>query len=235
MHHMAMDQDRLLRAAAAFLGRRPNATQDEIAAAIGISRATLHRYFAGRAALIVALEQLALAQVRAALNNARWREGPAAQALQRLVAACEPVSGYLTLLYTHSQEFEIDELKHGWAEIDGEIRELFLRGQRDGEFRPDLTATWLTEAFYNLVAGAGWSIRSGRAAPRDFTAMITELLLRGVCAHGAPSLTPPGFSGAHRHAVHRRMTAAHIPSLEAPSSGPENGFASKLNGRPTGT
>lgn len=201
MHHMAINQDRLLRAAAAFLGRRPNATQDEIAAALGISRATLHRYFAGRAALIEALEQLALSQVRTAFDSVRWREGPAAQALQRLVSACEPVSGYLTLLYTHSQEFDIEELKLGWAEIDAEIKYLFLRGQRDGEFRPDLTANWLTEAFYNLVAGAGWSIRSGRAAPSDFTAMITDLLLRGVCTHGVSSGAPAGHSSPHRPPV----------------------------------
>jgi len=175
------DHERLLRAAAAFLGRRPDATQDEIAAAIGVSRATLHRYFAGRAALIEALQQLALSQVRAALDDARWQQGSATQALERLVAACEPVSGYLTLLYTHSQELENDLLKQGWAQIDAEIKGLFLRGQRDGEFRPDLTSTWLTEAFCTLVAGAGWSIRNGRAAPVDFTTMVTGLLLDGVC------------------------------------------------------
>lgn len=227
---MAMDQDRLLRAAAAFLGRRPNATQDEIAAAIGISRATLHRYFAGRAALIEALEQLALSQVRSAFESVRWHEGPAAQALQRLVAACEPVSGYLTLLYTHSQEFDIEELRQGWAEIDAVIKELFLRGQRDGEFRPDLTATWLTEAFYNLVAGAGWSIRSGRAASRDFPAMITDLLLRGVCTHGASSAAPPGYP-THRHSAHRRVLPAPAPSIQAPHA--EQGSAG-LRGRKGG-
>ena len=147
------------------------------------------------------------------------------------MAACEPVSGYLTLLYTHSQEFDIDELKQGWAEIDGEIRELFLRGQRDGEFRPDLTATWLTEAFYNLVAGAGWSIRSGRAAPRDFTEMITELLLRGVCAHGAPGSSTQAYPVTRRHSVPRRGIAAHGSTLEAPSMGREMGFASKSDAR----
>ncbi|MDP7732188.1 MULTISPECIES: TetR/AcrR family transcriptional regulator [Mycobacterium] len=175
------EHERLLRAAAAFLGRRPEATQDEIAAAIGISRATLHRYFSGRAALVEALQKLALTQVRDALNKACPQHGTATQALQRLVAACEPISGYLTLLYTHNEEVENEELKQGWTEIDAEIRGLFLRGQRDGEFRPDLTSTWLTEAFYNLIAGAGWSIRTGRAAPRDFNTMITDLLLDGAC------------------------------------------------------
>lgn len=180
---MSLDQERLLRAAATYLCQRPDATQDEIASAIGISRATLHRYFAGRAALIEALEHLAFTQTREALNSVRWREGPAAQALQRLVMACEPVAAYLTLLYTRSQDLESHQLGQGWAELDAEIKELFLRGQRQGEFRPDLTATWLTEAFYSLVSAASWSINTGRAAPQDFTHMLTEIFLRGIGKH----------------------------------------------------
>ena len=69
---------------------------------------------------------------------------------------------------------------HGWAAIDAAITALFIRGQRAGEFRPDLTAAWLTEALYSLVAGAGWAIQVGRVAARDFDHIITELLLHGV-------------------------------------------------------
>ena len=50
---MPSDRETLLRAAADFLGRRPNATQDEIAAAVGVSRATLHRHFAGKPTLLI--------------------------------------------------------------------------------------------------------------------------------------------------------------------------------------
>ena len=177
---MTPNRERMLRAAADFLGRRPNATQDEIAAAVGVSRATLHRYFAGRAELLEALDQLAVAQMHEALKTARWQDGSATEALQRLVTACEPVSGYLTFLCTQSQGSDADQAQEGWEEIDAEIRELFERGQREGEFRPDLSAVWLTEAFYDLVAGAAWVIQAGRAARRDFTQMITDLLLHGV-------------------------------------------------------
>ena len=57
---------------------------------------------------------------------------------------------------------------------------MFQRGQHDGEFRPDLTAAWLTEALYSLVGGTAWAIRAGRVAGRDFDRLITDLLLNGV-------------------------------------------------------
>jgi TetR/AcrR family transcriptional repressor of mexCD-oprJ operon len=172
-------RDELLRAAADYLGRRPNATQDEIAAAVGVSRATLHRHFSGRVALMAALEELAIAEMGTVIAAARLHEGSAAQALCRLVTACEPVSPYLALLYSQSQEDPTASLEV-WQEIDGRITDLFLRGQRDGEFRPDLPAAWLTEAFYSLVAATDWSIRVGRVAARDASRIITDLLLNGV-------------------------------------------------------
>ncbi len=177
---MSLDRDALLRAAADFLGRRPNATQDEIAAAVGVSRATLHRHFSGKPALMTALDELAIAEMETALKVARLDQDSATAALRRLVAAFEPVSCYLSLLYSQSQEIDADDSMHGWAAIDAEITALFTRGQQSGEFRPDLTATWLTEALYSLVAGAGWSIQVGRVAGRDFERIITELLLHGV-------------------------------------------------------
>jgi TetR/AcrR family transcriptional regulator, mexCD-oprJ operon repressor len=177
---MAFEREHVLRVAADFLARRPNATQDEIAAAVGVSRATLHRYFSGRAALVEALDQFAIAHLREALKSVRGQEGSAADALRHLVTACEPVSGYLNLLYAQSQDFETDQPKEVWAEIDAEVRGLFLRGQREGEFRPDLNAFWLTEAFFSLMAGAAWVVQVGGAGRREFVDMVTDLLLRGV-------------------------------------------------------
>ncbi|WP_460356119.1 TetR/AcrR family transcriptional regulator [Mycobacterium sp. ZZG] len=179
---MPATRDELLRAAADFLGRRPNATQDEIATAVGVSRATLHRHFAGRLALMTALEELAIAEMRAALDTARLHEGTAADALRRLVAACEPVSPYLALLYSQSQELDVDTTLDIWHDVDSEITTLFERGQRAGEFRPELTAAWLTEAFYGLIGSTAWSIRAGRAAARDFDRFVIGLLLHGVSA-----------------------------------------------------
>lgn len=177
---MSSTRDRLLRAAADFLGRRPNATQDEIAAAVGVSRATLHRHFSGRVALMTALEELVIAEMREVLKTVRLDEGTATDALRRLVTASQPVYPYLALMYSQSQDLDFDTTIEIWDEVDSAITELFLRGQREGEFRPELTAAWLTEAFYSLIAATAWSIRAGRAAARDFDRLIIDLLLNGV-------------------------------------------------------
>lgn len=176
---MAVDPDHVLRAAAALLTRKSTATMDEVAKAAGISRATLHRHFAGRDALVRALESLGIEECRAALDAARLDEGTASEAVRRLVAAVEPVAGLLAFLYTENQLFEGEEQNAGWTRLDDRISALFRRGQLSGEFRIDLTPAWLTEALYGLLASGAWMVQSGKGAPKDFQHMIVELLLGG--------------------------------------------------------
>ncbi|SMF24159.1 transcriptional regulator, TetR family [Streptomyces sp. Amel2xC10] len=176
---MAVDRDHVLRSAAALLTRKSTATMDEVARTAGISRATLHRHFAGRDALVRALESLGIEECEAALDAARLDDGPARDAVRRLVRAIEPAAGLLAFLYTENQLFEGEEQNAGWTRIDERVESLFRRGQSDGEFRIDLAPAWLTEAFYGLLASGAWAVAEGRVARKDFTHMIAELLLGG--------------------------------------------------------
>ncbi|MFF6782393.1 TetR family transcriptional regulator [Streptomyces sp. NPDC012510] len=180
---MAVDREHVLRSAAALLTRRSTATMDEVAKAAGISRATLHRHFAGRDALVRALEALGIAECEAALDAARPTEGPAHDAVRRLVREIEPAAGLLAFLYSENQLFEGEERNEGWTRIDDRVAALFKRGQAAGEFRIDLTPAWLTEALYGLLASGAWAVSEGRVAPRDFHFMIVELLLGGALRH----------------------------------------------------
>ncbi len=176
---MAVDRDHVLRSAAALLTHKATATMDEVARAAGISRATLHRHFAGREALVRALEALGIEECEAALDAARLEDGPAADAVRRLVREFEPVAGLLSFLYTENQLFEGEEQNEGWARLDERISELFRRGQLSGEFRIDLTPAWLTEALFGLLASGAYVVLSGKVAPKDFHHMIVELMLGG--------------------------------------------------------
>ncbi|MBP2356434.1 AcrR family transcriptional regulator [Kribbella aluminosa] len=176
---MAVDREQVLRAAATLLMRKSTATMDEVARAAGISRATLNRQFAGRDALIRALEDLGIAECEAAAARAAVDDGPVADAVRRLVRELEPAAGLLAFLYSENQLFEGDEQNEGWARIDAGLVALFRRGQETGEFRIDLSPVWLTEALYGLLVSAAWAICEGRVAPKDFTTNIAELLLGG--------------------------------------------------------
>lgn len=176
---MTLDREQVLRSAAALLTRKSTATMDEVARAAGIGRATLHRHFAGRDALVKALESLGIQEFEAALDAAALDEGSCEEALRRLVAAVEPSAGLLSFLVTENQLFEGDEVNEGWNRLDARVSALFRRGQERGEFRIDLTPAWLTEAFYGLVSAGAWTVQVGRVAGQDFQYMIVELLLGG--------------------------------------------------------
>ncbi len=176
---MSVDRTQVLRAAAALLTRKATATMDEVARAAGIGRATLHRHFAGRDALVRALEELGLQELEAALDRAGIDAGPEDEAVRRLVAEVEPVAPLLSFLVTENQLFEGEQVNEGWARLDARVSALFRRGQENGVFRIDLTPAWLTEAFYGLVGSGAWAVQDGRVAAKDFQYMIVELLLGG--------------------------------------------------------
>lgn len=176
---MTVDREQVLRSAAALLTRKSTATMDEVAKAAGIGRATLHRHFAGRDALVRALESLGIQEFEAALDAAALDEGPSEQALRRLIAAVEPSAGLLSFLVTENQLFEGDEVNEGWNRLDARVSAFFRRGQERGEIRIDLTPAWLTEALYGLVSTGAWAVQAGRVAGQDFQYMIVELLLGG--------------------------------------------------------
>ncbi|MFF5446719.1 TetR/AcrR family transcriptional regulator [Streptomyces sp. NPDC012888] len=176
---MAMDRDQVLRAAAALLSRKSTATMDEVAKAAGIGRATLHRHFAGRDALIRALEDLGIREFERAFDRARLDEGSAVEALKRLVAESEPDAQLLAFLVTENQLFEGDQINEGWTRLDARVSALFKRGQEEGDIRIDLSPAWLTEALYGLVGACAWAVMDGRVAAKDFQYMVVELMLGG--------------------------------------------------------
>ena len=101
------------------------------------------------------------------------------RAMRRLVAACQPVSPYLALLYSQTQDIDADKSLAGWSDIDAEITALFQRGQQAGEFRGS-HRNLAHRGVLQPGRRRGVGHRIGRVADRDFTHMITDLLLHGV-------------------------------------------------------
>ncbi|MFE2410086.1 TetR/AcrR family transcriptional regulator [Kitasatospora sp. NPDC059408] len=191
---MATDRDTVLEAAVSVLSRRPTAHLDEIARAAGISRATLHRLFPGREALIREVGLLSLQRFATALDTATAGEGDAETAVRRLVEVAVPDAMLCAFLAGENQLYDDENINALWETQTERLHALFLRGQHQGVFRIELSAAWLSEAFFDLVAGVGWAIQDGRLAPRDAAFSITELFLGGALRR--PSSPAPTSSSA---------------------------------------
>jgi hypothetical protein len=114
---------------------------------------------------------------REALAAAEPERGDPADALRRVIAELVPVADLFNLLY---REQSPDEVYAQGLDLDQVITDLFQRGQRSGAFRVDLSAVWMTEAFYSLLGGAAMAAQQGRLAARDVGFATEQTLLAGI-------------------------------------------------------
>lgn len=175
---MPADLDALLGSAARLLALQPAASMEEVAAAAGISRATLFRRFPSRAALVSALSERALAAYVDAVERAQPEHGPAPGALRRVVGELSrlaPVYGLLVLqpLDPHVERGLVDRARSGDERLTGLVR----RGQESGDFRVDLPADWVVTTITWLVVGAADGLRLGLVAPAQVEHLVTETVL----------------------------------------------------------
>src|SRR5581483_7332250 len=76
--------ERILDATAELLAADPAATLEQVAARAGVSRATVYHHFESRHALLDALTERSVREVRAALDAARPDEDGAGGAMERV-------------------------------------------------------------------------------------------------------------------------------------------------------
>jgi len=189
---MSVERERMLRAIATVLTDQPRLPMEQLAQAIGISRATLHRMFPNREAIVEAVLALALEASRQAIESAAIDEGPADEALGRLVASFMPNAVlYLFLRSAHQERCgQADAWVAEFEPNRQRVIALFRRGQEEGSLRVDLTAQWMHDATSALLFEAAHSVREGRLAAADAVESVLGVLLDGARRRPAPSPTP---------------------------------------------
>jgi AcrR family transcriptional regulator len=172
--------ERVLDATAELLASDPGVSLEQVAARAGVSRATLYHHFAGRDALLDALTDRSVLEVTTAVAGARTEEGAAGEAMERVLrAAWQVVGRYRGLVIVNPRRLERAELRARLEPALGPIRRLILRGQRSGEFDPELPADWLIGVITDLIHSASGQVTAGAMAPEA----AEHALLR--TAHGA--------------------------------------------------
>ena len=168
-------------AARVFAEQGENASMADVAAAAGVARATVYRYFPRRETLLARLAELAAADACNRLASARISEVSPDEAVTRAVRALADVGDAFVVLARERVRPNRRQFDDAVAES---LRQLFDRGQAAGAFRTDVSASWLVEALIALVA-------SSFAAPpnvgrEDTILAITNLFLNGARPRAEP-------------------------------------------------
>jgi AcrR family transcriptional regulator len=169
---------RILDATADAIAADPAASLERIAARAGVSRVTIYAHFPSRDALMDALTARSAEEVTAALTAARPDEGPALEAMQRLLVAASDTIGRYRGLVIVNQRLAPEELRRRTGPAIALVRSLITRGQRSGEFDAELPAEWLLTAVIDLIHSASRQVTAGAMTH----AVAQHALLRSAAA-----------------------------------------------------
>jgi len=172
------ENDKMMAALARALVDRPRASLQEVAAAVGISKATLYRLCRTRGQLVERLVHHATTRITEAIEAARLDAAPPLTALERLIANNLEHRELTTFLvhYWRQDTPTAASVEAGW---DAALDAFFLRGQQAGVFRIDLAAPALTEILVALLLGLIDAERRGRVARAGLAGLIERAFLRG--------------------------------------------------------
>jgi TetR/AcrR family transcriptional regulator, mexCD-oprJ operon repressor len=155
------------------------ASMNDVAAAAGVARATVYRYFPNRQALLDELARAAVSEADEGLASARIDEVSPEEGVARAVRALVDVGDSFVLLARERVRSEPERFER---QVTQPLRELFERGQAAGDIRPDIASARMTESLIGLIVGVLAS--TPPLGKEDIIATITDLFLDGARARG---------------------------------------------------
>ena len=165
---------RLLDAAAELLAADPLVSLEHVAEHARVSRTTLYHHFPSREALLDALTDRSVGEVRAALESARPARGAPPEAMDRALKSTWQVVGrYRGLVLVNPRRLGRDELRQRLAPALAPLYALIVRGQRSGAFDPEVEPEWLLGLLTEMIHAATEQVTAGTM---DATAAELALL-----------------------------------------------------------
>jgi AcrR family transcriptional regulator len=152
-------------------------TISAVAAEAGVSRPTVYTHFKDRRAIVEAIVERAVERAMSSVRSARPEEGPAGDALERLIAeSWEHVAGDQAIARAAAADLSADAMRRAHSSARTVIADLVDRGRREGTFRDDLPASWLVTSLLSLVHGAAEDVRSGTLSRKQAgTILLTTI------------------------------------------------------------
>jgi TetR/AcrR family transcriptional repressor of mexCD-oprJ operon len=153
----------ILDAAERLLARGGQASIAAVAAEARVSRVTVYAHFANLPELIEAVVERAVQSTTAVLGAASVDDGPALDALDRLlIVGWRELDRHAAVARAAAEHLAPDRLRHSHERFLAILERLVARGREEGAFRTDLPESWLVTTAFALVHAAGDDVRAGR-------------------------------------------------------------------------
>ena len=173
----------ILDAGLACFSRSADASVADVARAAGVGRVTVYGHFPSRQALIDAVLAHAISKANTALEAETLADGPAPEALSRLIhSSWRVVDQHRRLLAAAQHELPPARIRRHHDQAMARVERLIARGQAEGDFRTDLPRPWLVATFYSVLHSAAEEVDAGRLDPAQAPRVLTTTLLAALAA-----------------------------------------------------
>lgn len=176
-----LGDETMMAALALALVEKPRATLQELAKSIGVSKATLYRSCRTREELVEKLMSYGAELMQRSLATAALEDGTAEEALRRVIHSQlehREMGAFLTY-HWKPDTLQDERWFRVCAEFETALDAFFLRYQRAGYFRVDVSAAVLTESLFSLIVCVIDAERRGRIARGGMASVVESIFLTG--------------------------------------------------------
>lgn len=171
--------DAIIEAGFTVFAADPAASLSDIAKTAGIGRATLHRHFAGRKELMVALAKTAFDELEEAVQEATVDAQTYTEGLRLALDAMIPLANRQLFLANEGLEKE-PEIATALERGKEELADDFNHAKSEGTFAATVPTSWLVQAYENLIYAAWTMVEDGEATPRQASELTWRTLTSGL-------------------------------------------------------
>ena len=184
---MAISDDQMYRALAVAFSTHPSANLLQVAKAAGVSKTTLYRFASTRERLLDLLRQEGVRRSQLMYDSANLESAPPRQAVSQLAKNLLTEREFCAFMFT---DYELVQkanfaTEDSWTAqcvaFESRLDALFLRGQKEGVFRLEMPASWMTDLFYSILYAVVDAERRGRLAPADMHKFFQASFFDGAC------------------------------------------------------
>ncbi len=176
-------RDAILEAALTVFRDQPGSSPPIVAERAGVGRATLHRHFPSRDALMSELAHMSIKEIDDAVSGLEHQARSAAELLKLKVEAIIPLGDRFHFLSNESQLMKNEKVYQEVMRQYAQLSEIIVRAKAEGSIDPSVPTDWIVGTIDGLIYTA-WSIRAmGSVAENQIPNLVMRTLFNGF---GAP-------------------------------------------------